>query len=194
MNMAKKSIITISGSLGSGKSSTAKAVAAELGYRHFSAGDFQRATAASLGLAFDEYQALATKDPQYDKKADNTLIAAGQDEKVVIDARLGYHFIPDSYKVFLFLDPTVAAERIFEDAKVNPNRTKEITQGLKDIESIKKSLEVRLESEKQRYKQFYAINDLYDPSHFDLVIDTKTNDLSIVTMMVLDAYRVWQKS
>ena len=40
--MNKKEIITINGSLGSGKSSTADLVAKELGFMRFSSGDFMR--------------------------------------------------------------------------------------------------------------------------------------------------------
>jgi hypothetical protein len=47
----KKHILTLAGAIGSGKSSTAKRVAAELGYRHFSSGDLFRTIAKELGVS-----------------------------------------------------------------------------------------------------------------------------------------------
>lgn len=190
----KSKIITIAGSLGSGKTSTSNKLAQELGYKRFSAGDFQRATAASLGLTYDEYQKLAEQDPQYDLKADTALREAGDGTDSVIDARLGYHFIPQSYKVFLFLDPKIAAERILKDAEVNPARHKETLQGATDPDTIAKGIEARYESEKVRYRKHYGIEDYYDPSHFDIVVDTSQHPLDDVVQLIIDNYQLWLDS
>ena len=190
----KLKIITITGSLGSGKSSTSNGVAKELGYKRFSAGDFQRATAESLGLPYDEYQKLAETDPQYDRKADDALTEAGKNEESVIDARLGFHFIPKSYKVFLFLEPKIAAQRIVTDALTNPARQKEVSTGLESVDGITKSIEERLESEKLRYREYYGIQDHHDPKLFDLYIDTSKHPLVEVIKMVSEAYENWLAS
>ncbi|MBU6323582.1 MAG: cytidylate kinase family protein [Patescibacteria group bacterium] len=187
----KKHVITITGALGSGKSSTANGVAKELGYERFSAGDFQRAAAASLNLPYDQYQKLAEQDPQYDHRADDALIEAGKSEKRVIDARLGYHFIPDSFKVFLTLPPQIAAMRILKDAQSNPNRHKETMHGAKDVPTIAKSIEARRESERHRYEKYYGIKDPFERSNFDLVIDTSETVLPEVVEKVIAAYREW---
>ena len=50
----KKDIITICGGLGSGKSSTARGVAKELGFEHFSSGDFFRQVGLELGLSIND--------------------------------------------------------------------------------------------------------------------------------------------
>ena len=184
-------IITIAGSLGSGKSSTSNGVAKELGYKRFSAGDFQRATSASLGLTYDEYQKVAEQDPKYDLMADTALKEAGNNEESVIDARLGYYFIPQSFKVFLYLEPEIAATRIMKDAEVNPARQKESVEGVQSIESIVKSINERLESEKVRYQKHYGIQDLYDPKYFDIYIDTSKHPLVEVIQMVTEAYKKW---
>lgn len=187
----KKRIITITGALGSGKSSTANGVAKALGYRRFSAGDFQRASAASLGLTYEEFQNIALGDPKYDRMADDAQIAAGNDSAVVIDSRLGYHFIPDSFKVFLALAPEVAAERILEDAKTNPDRHNETTHGAHDLAHIAAGIRERLVSERTRYREHYGIDDHFDPAHFDLVIDTARYPLPEVVRRVTDAYQAW---
>ena len=186
----KKEVITITGSLGSGKSSTAAGVAKALGYGRFSAGDFQRAAAASLGLTVDKYQKLAEEDPSWDRKADDTLIAAGETPHRVIDARLGYHFIPDSFKVFLHLDSDIAAERIFQDAKVNQARHKEIS-GDMTAETIEKGIRERLASEIRRYQKHYHISDVYDLKYFDLCVDTSKHPLDEVIDIVVNGYKNW---
>lgn len=187
----KKQVITITGALGSGKSSTANGVAEALGYRRFSAGDFQRAAAASLNLPYDQYQKVAEKDPQYDKRADDALVKAGKNEKSVIDARLGYHFIPDSFKVFLALSPEIAAARILKDAATNPNRHKETMRGAKDVPTIVESIEERRESERHRYEKYYGIKDPFARENFDLVIDTSDTGLPEVVKKVVIAYTKW---
>ncbi len=58
-NMEKKEIITICGSLGSGKSSTAKLVAQKLKYQHFSSGDFMRKIALERGITLNELNVQA---------------------------------------------------------------------------------------------------------------------------------------
>jgi cytidylate kinase len=187
----KKEIITLTGSLGSGKSSTARGVAEALGYERFSAGDFQRSAAASLGLTYDEYQKIAEQDPSWDRKADDALIAAGEIPHRVIEARLGYHFIPDSFKVFFYLDPKIAAERILKDAAVNPARGKETVDGVRDVDTIVAGIEERLASEIRRYQKHYGIPDVYDRKYFDLYIDTSEHPLDEVIQIVVTEYKKW---
>jgi CMP/dCMP kinase len=187
----KREIITLTGSLGSGKSSAARGVAEALHYEHFSAGDFQRAAAASLGLTYDEYQKIAEQDPSWDRKADDALIAAGQVSHRLIEARLGYHFIPDSFKVFFYLNPKIAAERILKDAAVNPARSKETTGGVQSVDTIVDGIKERLASEIRRYQKHYGIPDVYDRKYFDLYIDTSQYPLDEVIQMVVAEYKKW---
>jgi len=187
----RREVITVAGLLGSGKSSTSNRVAQVLGYRRFSAGDFQRTAAESLGLTYEKYQKVAEEDSQYDRKADDALIEAGRQEKIVIDSRLGYHFLPDSFKVFLTLPREVAAGRILKDAEVNPNRHKETTHGAKDVVSIVEAIEERQKSEQRRYEKYYGLKNIFDTENFDLVIDTGMFSLEEVAQQIVTAYKAW---
>jgi CMP/dCMP kinase len=187
----KRHIITLSGLLGSGKSSTGNRLGEVLGYQRFSAGHFQRTAAKSLGLAYDEYQKVAEQDPQYDQAADEALKAAGALENVVIDARLGYHFIPDSFKVFLTLPPEVAAGRILKDAETNPERHRETAIGMRDVESITRAVNERAESERIRYEKYYGLKDIFAPENFDLVVDTSKHPLEEVVQIIKTSYEQW---
>src|ERR1700756_5537880 len=112
----KKEIITIAGSLGSGKSSTAKAVASALGFQHFSSGDLFRQIAAERGESIEAMNISAEVQRDIDLKVDNLLQDMyRKEEKLTIDSRMAWHWMPGSFKVFLVLDRDTAAERIFND-------------------------------------------------------------------------------
>src|SRR5258708_6782463 len=89
----KKTIITLGGFPGSGKSSTAKAVALILGYQQFSSGDFWRDVAQKQGLTIAELSIKAENDPSIDKMIDDTVRDAGTKTDIVIDSRLAFHWI-----------------------------------------------------------------------------------------------------
>lgn len=189
--MEKKHIITIAGKLGSGKSSTAKRVAEILSYEHKSTGDFMREIADDRGISLGDLSLLAEKDSSIDKELDDHNLAIGTKENIVLDSRLGFHFIPNSFKVFLELDPEVASERILKDKINNPNRHTETTGNFDTVESIKEKINLRLESERKRYKDLYQIEDHTAHSNFDLVIDTKEIPLEEVSKKVVEEYNNW---
>ena len=164
-------IITISGAPGSGKSTIAKLVAAKLGFRHHSAGDFMREAAEKRGLSLMELGKIAEKDRSIDKELDSRTSELGKKEDdFVIDSRLAYHFIPSSFKVFLTVNEKEAARRIFSDIqkkKKGRGVEKESTTLPATLANIKK----RKRSEQQRYSKYYSINP-YDEKQYDVVIDT----------------------
>jgi len=88
----KRQIITIAGSLGSGKSSTARAVAAALGFRHFSSGDLFRQLAVERGESIEAMNISAEVQRDIDLKVDNLLQEMYRaDEQLVIDSRMAWH-------------------------------------------------------------------------------------------------------
>ncbi len=189
--MEKKHIITIAGKLGSGKSSTAKMVAGILNYKHRSTGDFMREIATRRGVSLGDLSIIAETDPSVDKELDDNNLNIGTQNDIVLDSRLGFHFIPNSFKVFLDLDPETASERILKDKLNNPNRSTEATGSFDTAESIKEKINLRLESERKRYKDLYGINDHTAYSNFDLVISTKEFSLEEVSQKVVEEYNKW---
>lgn len=186
----KKAIITISGSLGSGKSSTAKGAATLLGYRHFSSGDLFRQIAKERGLSIEAMNLTAEEQKEIDMQVDELLRNMGlEEERLVIDSRLAWHWMPDSFKVFLALDTATAAERIF----MHMHSEGRVSEKAASVEEVKRSIENRAASEKKRYYNLYKL-DPTDPGHFDLVIDTKRHDLQTVITMVADAYGSWGRA
>jgi len=184
----KKNIITIAGSLGSGKSSTAKAIASVLKFKHFSSGDLFRQIAAARGESIEAMNISAEVQRDIDLKVDDLLKDLYQsEEKLAIDSRMAWHWMPGSFKVFLVLDPDTAAERIFNHLR-QEGRTSE---DARSVQEVRNSIERRFASEQKRYAGLYGVNPT-DPLNFDIVINTRHNDLKTVTAMLLAAYRAWR--
>jgi cytidylate kinase len=186
--VSKRQIITIAGRAGSGKSSTAKSVAAQLDFRHFSSGDLFRELGKERGHDVLQTNLSAEQNAEVDYLVDARLRAIGErEDRVVIDSRLAWHWIPTSFKVFLDLDLGVAAERILKS--IDPTRlgTEEIPGTAAEYTQV---LANRIASESRRYKMLYNV-DPYEMSNYDLVIDTALNSLEQVVYQVVSGFKIW---
>ncbi|HVS79524.1 MAG TPA: cytidylate kinase family protein [Candidatus Paceibacterota bacterium] len=184
--MGKKTIITIAGDLGSGKSSNADKAASLLGYSRFSSGDFARLVAKRHGMSIEELNEHAEEHPEIDHEIDDEVKAAGEREKLVIDSRTAFHWIPDSFKVYLKLDPKLAAARIYEQML----QGQRVSQHADSVDHMYEQTIRRKESERKRYLALYGF-DSTDPSGFDLVIDTATAPLEKVSEKIIEEYKKW---
>lgn len=182
-----RKIITIAGKLGSGKSSTAKKLAEMLKLNHFSSGDFLRKVAEDRNISIKELMLAAESDPSIDHEIDELLKEKGKEENLIIDSRLAYHWIPESFKVYLDIDPDIAAERMFYDLETNESRQK--SEHSKNIEEMKQNMIERHNSDVRRYQSLYGINHT-DHKNFDLVINTGLveNDLDTVVQKIISRY------
>lgn len=175
-------IITISGRPGSGKSVVAMRVAQELGMRHVSAGDFMREMAAEREMSILEFSRSAERRDVIDREIDaRTARMAEEESDFVMDARLGWHFAPESVKVFLDVRPDVAARRIYEARRGSEHENA-------TLDETRAAIESRTESEKRRYLRYYDL-DYTDPSHYDLVVDTSDRTIDDVVATILDHLR-----
>ncbi|RLG57107.1 MAG: cytidylate kinase, partial [Candidatus Hydrothermarchaeota archaeon] len=66
----KNLVITISGLIGSGKTTVAKALAEKLMLRHVQAGMVFREMAKERGMSLQEFSKLAEKDKSFDRLVD----------------------------------------------------------------------------------------------------------------------------
>src|SRR5262252_2500090 len=184
----KRQIITIAGSPGSGKSSTAKAIASALGFRHFSSGDLFRQLAVERGESIEAMNISAEVQRDIDLKVDNLLQEIYRTgDKLVIDSRMAWHWMPMSFKVFLVLDPDTAAVRIFDHLQEEGR----MSEDARSVQEVRESIDRRFASEQKRYASLYGVNPT-DPLNFDIIINTKFNNLPTVTAMVCAAYHAWR--
>lgn len=173
-------IVTITGELGSGKSTVAKALTARWGAFYHSAGSAQREIARRRGLTILELNQLEETDPTIDREVDS-FFASLRDKSgdVVVDSRLAWHFLPESFKIRLTVAPDVAAARINADT----GRVSEAAAS--SPEETYRLMRARRESEKKRFREFYGV-DIEDNDNFDLVIDTTTARPEAVIALVAD--------
>ena len=142
-----------------------------------------RAMALKRGVTLDELQQIAKQDPTVDQTIDQAVRDAGEKERLVIDSRTAFHWIPDSFKVFLKVDPHIAAERIFTHIQSKGR----LSQNASSVEEVYKKMLLRIDSECERYKTKYGI-DYRDESNFDLVVDTVKHPLEEVVRIIVDEY------
>jgi CMP/dCMP kinase len=184
----KKQIITVAGLPGSGKSSTAKAVAAALGFRHFSSGDQFRQLAVERGESIEAMNISAEVQRDIDLEVDNMLQEIYRTRQhLVIDSRMAWRWMPDSFKVFLMLDADVAAARIFNHLRQEGR----ISEDAQSVDEVRESIERRSASEQKRYAALYGVN-VIDLRNFDIAINTEPNDLQTVTVIVSAAFLAWK--
>ena len=156
--------ITISGAVGSGKSTISRILAKKLGYIHYSIGEFMREIAKKRNLSIMELSDRAEVDPTIDEELDEKQKSIGKEkDNFIMDSRLGFHFIPDSLKIFFTVDIKEAAKRIYNDKRAE--------ETYKDVEEAIIFLKKRMRSENIRYKEYYGI-DFPKKQHFHLIIDT----------------------
>lgn len=188
MEQTKKHIITIAGKPGSGKSTTSKGLARGLGYLHFSSGDFFRAIGKERGFDVLATNLLAEQEKAIDEAVDQKLRELGEKEdQMVIDSRMAWHWMPYSFRVYLDLDLTVAAERIL----THMDEARRAAEFIPDSPILyAKTLQDRLDSESKRYLSLYNVNP-YDRSNYDLVIDTAQHDIEAVQKIILEQYTQW---
>jgi cytidylate kinase len=190
--MKKKHIITISGKPGSGKSSTADIVAELLSYTRHSSGDMVRNVLAKKKMTLEEYNSKAETNHDLDAKVDEQLRALRESKDIVVDSRLGFYWIPESFKVYLDLDLDVATARIFKDSVSNSMRSSVGTSS-NSLNDVSKQVRDRMNNEQLRFRNMYGV-DPYNSNNFDLIIDTSRQNPQSVAIAVFDTYKEWLDS
>lgn len=190
--MERKHIITLSGKPGSGKSSTADQVAELLGYTRYSLGEHVRTIIRKQKITLRDFNVHASTHPNVDHKIDEELRKLRDERDIVIDARLGFYWIPESFKVYLDLDTDVAIARVFSDAGHNTFRI-DSGEGGDSMADVMDQVNERMQSERTRFMKLYNINP-YSTKHFDLVIDTARNSSQAVALTIFDTYKKWLHS
>ena len=183
----KRNIITITGQCGAGVSTVTDTLAQELGYRKFSAGGLFRNLAQQLGMSVDRLNEYSHTNRVVDREIDTLIRRLGEGSDIVLDSRLGYYWIHESFKVYLAADPEVAAARVYEDI-VRGVRKAEEAMSILDTRS---RIEKEAESSRARYLRDYGI-DIGNTNCFDLVIDTSDKSLKEVVALIRQHYRAWK--
>lgn len=183
--------ITITGNLGSGKSSIGK-VLKEKGYEIVSTGNIFRELAIEKGLSVEEFnkqvnEATRRGDRSVDQMIDDTTAKIGRErDNIMFDSRLAWNFVPDSFKVFVITDIDEASRRVFNDS-VRAN-----SESYESQEACKKALVHRQEMESVRFKEIYEI-DYYDMSNYNLVIESTNAAPGEIAAEILEKLEEYKK-
>ena len=176
-------IITISGKVGSGKSSVGILVAKKLGFKYYCIGDVRREMAKKKGISLSELNKLGEKDPSTDLEPDKFAEEKGKTEdNFVIVGRTSFHFIPKSVKIFLDVDPKTGAERVLNHSRNN--------EKYKDLSEAIEKIRMRFESDKLRYKKYYNL-DILNKKNYDYVIDTTNLTIKEVVDKIIEKIRIY---
>lgn len=185
----KKHIVTLGGLPGSGKSTVRGLLAEKLEYESFSTGDFTRKLARERGMTLEEFNEVVAGDRELDVLIDKEQKRIEKEgDYMVIDAHLGFYFVPSSFKVFLNISIDEAARRIFEDR--DKAVRKESGDTMETIEEAKERTLRRIENHKKRYLKHYGVH-LYDVKNYDFVMNTEGTSPEEIANAIITAYTNW---
>ena len=181
-----KKIIALSGDIGSGKSSVASALKAMTEFDVVSTGKIQRTIAERRGVTTLELNKISQTDRSIDDEIDSFVVEIGKSgDKLIIDSRLAWHFIPSAFKVFLSVDPKIGAERVFNAARRDENNP--------SLEATLENNLKRQQFEDKRFFDLYAVN-FRNHDNYDLVIDTSYDGPETVAGKIKDGFESWLKT
>ena len=174
--------ITITGSLGSGKSAVSSILKEKLGIEIESVGSLLRKMAQNYGMSTNEFNKYMEEHPEFDHELDSFVKEQGLSfTPKIFDSRLAWYFIPQSFKVYLYVKDEIAARRVYRDKeRVNEKYGSE--------EEALFHIAERRKSEILRFKTQYNIN-LEDFTNYNLIIDTSHSTPEDIANMIIDNYK-----
>ena len=161
--------ITITGELGSGKTTVAKILNQEYGFDFYSTGSIQREIAKEKGITTLELNQLMSNDVNniYDKMIDDKTVEISRENRgrnVVFDSRMAWHFVEESFKVYVTVDSYMAAQRVIKAGRG-------VEEQYASLEEAAKSLRKRKQLEDSRFAEIYSVRTT-DFSNYDLIVDS----------------------
>ena len=185
--MEKKHIISLAGEPASGKGEVSKLLMEKLSYTVYRNGEYFRNLAKEMNMSVTDFNVYCETHPEIDRQIENSCAEYAKDhDNFIIDARLGWYAVPESFKVYLTVDIDVAAKRAFNDK--NPNRKE--TEKFNSLEEQKQDLIQRHALENERYFQLYNVHK-EDKNNYDLVVDTTDKTPEEVATIIIDNYNNW---
>lgn len=176
-----KRIICMSGDLASGKSAVSRIVAEQLNYELFSAGRIFRQLAEEKGISVLELNKLAETNEEIDTMIDSKILEIGlNQENIILDSRMAWHFVKNSFKVYLSVEKYEAAKRVLQDIRGTSEKYNNIDEALDGLAK-------RREEETKRYLRKYGV-DINNMTNYQLVVDTTYRTAEEVAGIIVSGY------
>ncbi|MEM1928282.1 MAG: AAA family ATPase [Acidilobaceae archaeon] len=164
-------VVVVAGPPGSGKSTYARRLSADLNLRYFTTGEIFRALATERGLSLVELNEIAERDPGIDYEIEKRTLREACRGGVVIDSHLAAWLLREVADVTVYVKADLATRA----SRIAVRDGRRVEESLDEILS-------REESHWRRFLRYYGI-DITDVSHFDLVVDT-------TGLSIEEAYRI----
>ena len=150
--------ITLSGGVASGKTTIGKLLAKVLGYKFVSIGEETRKIAQSQGMDILALQNRRAENKNIDIEIDQLFSeACNAETEIVIDYRMGFKFIKNSFNILLLISEDEATKRL--ESAHRPN------------ESVK-TVRERNNQMVSHFQNLYGLNFL-SPDNYDLTINVE---------------------
>lgn len=211
MGEIRNKIITISGEPASGKSTVMKQLKEKyekMGYRvHIviTGRIFRdRVTEEYLKMYPDrtnsnladiqEDETFAEKIKEIDTAIDEMVAQMGKEinseekpnDVYIIDSRLAWHNIPESYAVRLTVNEKIAGQRVFNDKSRGSEDSYNTVE-----EAIEKTMQRKL-GEIDRYKKKYGV-DLANTDNYDLIVDTSYSNTEELADIIINGEKTYRE-
>lgn len=184
--MKRKDVIAITGDLASGQSTVSKMLAEDLNYTLYRNGAYFRELAIKNGMSVTEFGEYIEKHPEVDMQIEKSAADfVKTHNNIVIDAKMGWYAVPDSFKVYLRVNIDIAAQRAFAD----PNRKR--SENLPTLEAQKEDMIKRAKNDLNRYFNLYGVK-RDDMSNYDLVLNTDNLTPEEVLSKIKEEYEKWK--
>jgi len=168
--------IAISGRIATGTSTLAKNLEKMLGWKRINVGDIQREFDRKRGMD-EHFSGSDTRDDQWERDLEAmTKKKLSEEERLIYEAWLAGFIardIKDVLKVLL-----VCRDELRIDRLVNRDNM--------TVEEAKKQIESREKGNIAKWKKLYGDYDFWNPTYFDLVIDTYSSGPHETVGKVLD--------
>lgn len=177
--------ISLAGDLGSGKSTVSSILIEHLDATYYSTGAICRAIAASHNMTIVEMNKYMETHPEIDHEIDDGLRALSEkSENMVIDSRMAWHFVKDTFRVYMTTEMAESAKRILRANRVGDHAA--------TLEEMTEEIRARKNSERQRYATQYGV-DCKNLANYDLVVDSTYATPEEVAACILSCFAKWQE-
>ena len=180
-------LISITGRLGSGKSTVCKIMKERYGFEIYSTGTINREFARRLGIS--TLNKRLNEDPSLDHEIDGTVTKLSEerkDDKLIFDSRMAWHFAKNTFKIFLTIEPMEAARRVMKDQRGAEER-------YTDVNDACDKLVERSRVERDRFVDIYGV-DYYDYNNFNIVVDTTSRTPEEVVAIIMENYEEYSRN